>query len=57
MKLPIGVGEKVLADTIDKFDVKLKHTDLGPVIQGTMEELENAKDFIVKEMNERINKF
>lgn len=54
MKLPNGVGEQILARTIEKFEVKLKHTDYGPVLIGTMEELENAKDFIVKSINERL---
>jgi len=55
MKLPNGVGEQILAHTIEKFDVKLKHTDYGPVLLGTMEELENAKDYIVKSINERLD--
>ena len=55
MRLPNGVGEQILAHTIEKFDIKLKHTDYGPVLVGTMEELEDAKDYIVKSMNERLN--
>lgn len=55
MRLPTGIGEQVLANTIEKFEVKLKHTDYGPVLVGTVDELENAKDFIVKSMTERLN--
>jgi len=55
MRLPMGVGEQILAHTIEKFEVELKHTDYGPVLIGKMEELENAKDFIVKSINERLN--
>ena len=55
MKLPNGVGEQILAHTIEKFEIKLKHTDYGPVLVGSMEELEDAKDFIVKSINERLN--
>jgi len=55
MKLPNGVGEKVLAHTIDKFEVQLKHTEYGPILVGTKEELEKAQDFIVKSINERLN--
>ncbi|RBQ23083.1 hypothetical protein ALNOE001_12080 [Candidatus Methanobinarius endosymbioticus] len=55
MKLPLGVGEQILAHTIEKFEVKLKHTDYGPVLIGTAEELENAKDYIVKSINERLS--
>lgn len=55
MKLPNGVGEQILAHTIEKFDVKLKHTDYGPKLIGTMEELEDAKEYIIKSINERLN--
>ncbi|OQD58335.1 hypothetical protein MBBAR_20c00140 [Methanobrevibacter arboriphilus JCM 13429 = DSM 1125] len=55
MKLPNGVGEQVLAHTVEKFEVKLKHTDYGPVLVGTADELENAKDFIVESINKRLN--
>ncbi|MDR0911535.1 MAG: hypothetical protein LBM96_02910 [Methanobrevibacter sp.] len=54
MKLPNGIGEKMLADTFTKFDVELKHTEFGPVLVGDINELENAKDFIIKLMNERL---
>lgn len=55
MKLPNGIGEQILAHIIEKFEVKLKHTDYGPVLVGTAEELEDAKDYIVKSINERLN--
>lgn len=55
MRLPNGVGEQILAHTIEKFDVKLKHTDYGPVLIGSMNELEDAKDYMVKSINERLN--
>jgi hypothetical protein len=54
LKLPNGVGEKMLANAIDKFDVKLKHTDFGPVLTGDIDELKNAEDFIIKALNERL---
>lgn len=41
MKLPNGVGEQVLAHTIDKFEVKLKQTEYGPKLIGTEAELES----------------
>ena len=43
MGLPNGVGEQMLAHTIEKFDVKLEHTEFGPKLIGTYEELEKAK--------------
>jgi hypothetical protein len=55
MKLPNGVGEQVLAHTIDKFEVELKHTEFGPVLVGTKEELEKAQDFIIKSINDRLS--
>ena len=55
MRLPNGVGEQVLAHTIEKFDVELKHSEYGPALVGTMEELEEAKEFIIKSINERLN--
>lgn len=55
MRLPNGVGEQVLAHTVEKFEVKLKHTDYGPVLVGTADELENARDFIVESINKRLN--
>ncbi|MPL75359.1 hypothetical protein SDC9_21183 [bioreactor metagenome] len=55
MKLPNGVGEQVLAHTVEKFEVQLKHTDYGPVLVGEADELENARDFIVESINKRLN--
>lgn len=46
MGLPNGVGEQMLAHTIEKFDVKLEHTEFGPKLIGTYEELEKAKVFL-----------
>ncbi|MDR1722091.1 MAG: hypothetical protein LBR24_03465 [Methanobrevibacter sp.] len=54
MTLPNGVGEKILAHVVANFDVQLKHTDYGPKLLGTPDELENAKDYIVKSINERL---
>ncbi|MDR1818645.1 MAG: hypothetical protein LBR15_00155 [Methanobrevibacter sp.] len=57
MKLPNGVGEKMLADVIKSYDVNLKHTEFGPKLIGSIEELENAMNFIVKSLNERVRYF
>ena len=59
MGLPNGVGEQMLAHTIEKFDVKLEHTEFGPKLIGTYEELEKeglirsvaGKGFYVCEYN------
>lgn len=55
LRLPNGVSEQTLANVIQEFEVELKHTDFGPVLIGTADELENAKDFIVKSINERLH--
>lgn len=46
MGLPNGVGEQMLAHAIEKFDVKLEHSEFGPKLIGTYEELEKAKVFL-----------
>lgn len=54
MRIPPGVTGQIMAEIISKFDLELKHTDYGPVLYGEKEELENAKDCILKSLNERI---
>lgn len=55
MGLPNGVGEQMLAHTIEKFDVKLEHTEFGPKLIGTYEELEKAKVFLYEAIEARLN--
>ena len=54
MGIPNGVGEAMLAHTIEKFDVKLEHTEFGPVLIGSYEELEKAKQFLADAIAERL---
>lgn len=54
MMIPAGITGQILANVMDKFDVEVKQTDDGPVLYGEKETLENAQDFIVKALNERI---
>ena len=54
MGIPNGVGEAMLAHTIEKFDVKLEHSELGPVLIGSYEELEKAKQFLAEAIAERL---
>lgn len=54
MRIPNGVGEEMLAQAFDKFDVELKHTDYGPKLIGSMEELEKVQKFFKDSINERI---
>jgi hypothetical protein len=54
MRLPNGVGEQVLAHTIEQFEVKLKQTEYGPKLIGTQEELQKAKDFMIDSIKKRL---
>ena len=54
MGIPNGVGEAMLAHTIEKFDVKLEHSEFGPVLIGSYEELEKAKHFVAEAIAERL---
>ncbi len=54
MGLPNGVGEAMLAHAIEKFDVKLEHTEFGPVLIGEYDELVKAKDFLENAIRERL---
>ena len=54
MGLPNGVGEAMLAHTIEKFDVKLEHSEFGPKLIGSYEELEKAKQFLADCIAERL---
>ena len=54
MGIPNGVGEAMLAHTIDKFDVKLEQTEFGPKLIGSYEELAKAKQFLADAIAERL---
>lgn len=54
MGLPNGVGEAMLAHAIEKFDVKLEHSEFGPKLVGSYEELEKAKQFLADAIYERL---
>lgn len=54
MQLPPGVTERIVATVISELDLEIKQTDYGPVLYGEKEDLEKAKDLIVKDLNERI---
>lgn len=54
MRIPPGVTGQIVANVMEQFDLDVKQTDFGPVFIGEMKNLENARDYIVKELNERI---
>jgi len=54
MRLPPGVTERSVAAVIGKYELEIKQTDYGPVLYGEKEDLEKARDDIVKDINERL---
>ena len=54
MGLPNGVGEQMLAHAIEKFDIKLEHTEFGPKLIGSYEELEKTKIFLYEAIETRL---
>jgi len=54
MRIPAGVSGQILANVMEKFDLEVKQTDEGPMLHGEKEKLEDARDYIVKALNDRI---
>jgi hypothetical protein len=54
MRIPQGVSVQILANVMEKFNLEVKQSDDGPFLFGEKEKLENARDYIVKALNERI---
>jgi hypothetical protein len=54
MKIPPGVTGMIIAHVMENYNLEVKQTDLGPVFQGEIKNLEYARDYIVKALNERI---
>ena len=54
MRIPPGVSGQIIAHVMDNYDLEVKQTDAGPVFQGEIKNLEDARDYIVKALNERI---
>lgn len=55
MRIPAGVSIRQLSDVLMHYEVELGQTDYGPVLYGKKEELEKARDHIIKALNERIS--
>ena len=53
--LPPGPTISEIKDAVDNFDVQLKQSDDGPVLHGSYEEINNAVNYIVDAMSERLN--
>jgi len=54
MRIPPGVAGQIIAYVMENYDLEVKQTDTGPVFQGEYKNLDDAKDYIVKALNERI---
>lgn len=55
MIIPRGVSGQIMANLLENFpDLEVKQTDEGPLLLGEKEKLEDARDYIVKALNERI---
>lgn len=53
--LPPGPTVTEIKEAVDKFDVQLKQSNEGPQLHGTYEEINNAVNFIVDSMRERLD--
>lgn len=54
MIIPPGVTGMIIAHVMENYNLEVKQTDMGPVFQGEIKDLEDARDYIVKALNERI---
>ena len=54
MRIPPGVTGQIIAHVMEKYNLEVKQTDFGPVFQGEITNLEDARDYIIKSLNERI---
>jgi hypothetical protein len=54
MRIPPGVTGQIIANVMEDYDLEVKQTDTGPVFLGEFKNLEDARDYIVKALNERI---
>jgi hypothetical protein len=53
--LPPGPTVSEIKEAVEKYDIQLKQSDAGPQLHGTYEEINNAVNFIVDLMKERLN--
>lgn len=53
--LPPGPTVTEIKAAVDNFDVQLKQSDAGPQLHGTYEEINNAVNYIVDLMKERLD--
>ncbi|HOI72373.1 MAG TPA: hypothetical protein PLC38_08845 [Methanobacterium sp.] len=55
MMIPRGVHGQILAKLLEEYpEITIKQSDDGPYLLGEKEKLEEARDYIVKALNDRI---
>ena len=55
MMIPRGVSGQILAKLLEEYpEITIKQSEDGPLLLGEKEKLEEAQDYIVKALNERI---
>lgn len=55
MMIPRGVSGQILARLLEEYpEITIKQSDDGPLLLGEKEKLEEARDYIVKALNERV---
>ena len=55
MMIPRGVSGQILAKLLEEYpDITIKQSEDGPLLLGDKEKLEEARDYIVKALNERV---
>ena len=52
--LPPGPTVSEIKEAVDKYDVQLKQSEEGPQLHGSYDEINNAINFIVDTMKERL---
>lgn len=53
--LPPGPTVTEIRETVEKFDVQLQQSEDGPQLHGTYEEINNAVNYLVDLMRERLD--
>lgn len=55
MMIPRGVNGQILAQLLEEYpEITIKQSEEGPFLLGEKEKLEEARDYIVKALNERV---
>ena len=53
--LPPGPNVSEIKETVNKFNIQLKQSDEGPQFHGTLYDINDAINYLVDIMKERLN--